>query len=66
MEGYTLLTQTQYALVYLLTAVALAVSAGGTFLGLFAFGDVVWWPTIVLLVLVFLLELHGFYERNLS
>lgn len=66
MEGYTLLTRTGYAFVYMLAAVALALSAIGTFLGLFEFGNVVWWPTIVLVVLVFGLEAHSAYSRRLA
>lgn len=64
MEGYTLLTRKGYALVYVLAGVALAASALGTFLGAFAFGDLVWWPTLVLLLVVGVLEIHGLYSRR--
>ena len=66
MEGYTVLTRTGYTLVYALAAASLAVSAIGTALGLFAFGGVVWWPTFVLLALVFGLEVHSVYNRRLA
>ena len=66
MQGYRLLTRNGYILVYLLSALALAVSSLGTSLGLFAFGSLVWWPTIVLLLVVFGLELHRFYLLNLA
>lgn len=66
MEGYTLLTRTGYVVVYALAAVTLGVSAVGTFLGFFAFGDIPWWPTMVLLLVVFALEAHSFYVRRNS
>jgi 1,4-dihydroxy-2-naphthoate octaprenyltransferase len=64
MRGYTLLTRNGYALVYMLTALALGVSTVGTLLGLWAFGDVIWWPALLFLVLVVGLEIHSYFERN--
>lgn len=61
MQGYILLERMGYVLVYMLTAIALAVSAVLTFLGIFSFGALVWWPTIALLLVVILLEVHRFY-----
>lgn len=65
MQGYVLLPRKGYAAVYLLSAVALAASAVTTFLGIFAFGSLVWWPTFALLFVVFGLEIHRFYTLNL-
>lgn len=64
MRGYNLLTRNGYALVYVLTAMALGVSTAGTHLGLWSFGDVIWWPALLFLALVFGLEIHSYFERN--
>lgn len=66
MQGYTLLSRMGYVVVYLLAAVALAASAVTTFLGIFTFGSLVWWPTFALLLVIFGLELHRFYTLNLA
>lgn len=63
MRGYTLLPQIGYTAIYLLAAVSLGVSAVGTFLGWFGFGDIVWWPTFCILLVVFGLEVHSFFNR---
>jgi hypothetical protein len=64
MRGYTLLPQVGYTAVYLLAAILLGVSALGTFLGWFGFGGIVWWPTFVFLLMVFVLEVHSVYVRR--
>jgi hypothetical protein len=64
MRGYNLLTRTAYAVVYMLTALALGVATGGTHLGLWAFGGVIWWPALAFLALVSGLEVYSYFERN--
>lgn len=66
MQGYVLLSQLGYTVVYLLAAVALAVSALTTVLGFVSFGSLVWWPTFALLLVIFGLEFHRFYTLNLG
>ncbi|MFC7072177.1 hypothetical protein ACFQJ7_04730 [Halovenus rubra] len=66
MDGYRLLPRLGYAGLYFVTAGMLVASSLGTFLGLFAFGSIVWWPTLLFLVVVFALELHRFYVLNLA
>ncbi|SDJ42403.1 hypothetical protein SAMN05216226_103138 [Halovenus aranensis] len=64
MQGYILLERMGYVLVYALTAVALAASAVTTFLGVFSFGALIWWPTFALLLVVLLLEVHRYLTLN--
>lgn len=64
MRGYTLLNRTQYAFIYGLTAAVLLVAALGTYVGFWEFGGLLWWPVIVLLLVVALLEAHGVYVRR--
>lgn len=56
-----------YVIIYLLAAVTLAVSAVTTLLGIFSFGALVWWPTLAMLAVVFLLEVHSvYYARSVN
>lgn len=66
MQGYVLLERMGYVVVYVLTALSLAASAVTTFLGIFSFGGLIWWPTFALLLVVFALEVHRVYTLTLA
>lgn len=64
MRGYTLLDQSQYAVIYGLTAAALLLNVVGTLLGVWEFGDLLWVPALGLLAVVLGLEMHSLRERR--